>query len=119
MEFRLTQVKSALDEISQEVSQGRVPATILKDFKLSVDQLRVTIWAILTFEEQASKQGKGADVALGNKLVEFRIKRIIQMLAELETDIENRRIAAEHPDLKALTSSMNGILDAVAKLNAN
>ncbi len=119
MEFRLTQVKNALDEISQDISQGRIPATILKDFKLSVDQLRVTIWAILTFEEQAAKQGKGSDVALGNKLVEFRIKRVMQMLAELEADIESRRIAAEHPDLKALTSSMNGIVAAVSKLKAN
>ncbi len=119
MESRLTQMKSALDEISQDISQGRIPATILKDFKLSVDQLRVTIWAILTFEEQVAKQGKGSAVALGNKLVEFRIKRIMQMLAELKTDIENRRIAAEHPELKALTSSIDGILDAVARLNAN
>ncbi len=117
MEVRLAQIKSTLDQISREVSEGKIPAPVLKDFKLSVDQLRVTIWAILTFEEQPRKPAKGADLALANKLIEFRIKRLIQMLADLQTDIESRRIAAENPELKALCSTINATLDSVAKLN--
>lgn len=116
MEVSLSQIKSTLDQISHEVSLGKIPAPVLKDFKLTVDELRVTIWAILTFEEEPRRTGPGSDVALANKLVEFRIKRVIQMLTNLRADIENRRIEAGNPDLKAFSSTLNATRESLAKL---
>lgn len=105
IEAVLAQIKQSLDELSLDVSHGKYPAPILKDFKLSVDQLRLTIWAIIEFEEQSKSKSQGAQFGLNVRLSEFRIKRLVQMLADLQTDIKNGRIPPTHPDLKNLVST--------------
>lgn len=115
----LAQIKSSLDELSKDVSQGKYPAPILKDFKLTVDALRLTIWAIIEFEEQSRKEAHGARFGLSTKIAEFRVKRLVQMLTDLRADIEKGGIAPKTLDLKPLSAALKTTLQSITGLGPN
>ncbi len=115
-EPRLTRIKQMLEDLGQEVSQGRIEAAILEDLKLTVDQLRLSLWAIITYREQARAKGPEAEFGLATKLAEFRIKRLLQMLHELEGDLLSGRIPPSHPDLQRLMTSLGHVLEDATKL---
>lgn len=116
LEPALAQIRHSLDQLSRDVSQGKYPTSILKDFKLTVDQLRLAIWAIIEFEDQKRKEQQGAKLGLDSKLVEFRIKRLVQMLADLHADIESGNITAKNPDLKSLSSTLQAVLQTITRV---
>jgi hypothetical protein len=114
-EMNLPRIRATLDQLSEEVSQGRFPASILKDLKLSVDNLRLTLWAIITFEGPGKKDAQGSSFGLGTKLAEFRIKRLQQILADFEEDLQSGDITPSNPALGSLVSALESALRSVAR----
>ncbi len=110
---RLSQIKRTIDELSAEVPDGKFPVAILKEFKLSVDHLRLNLWAIIEFEDQAKKHGKGSPFGLSTKLVEFRIKRIQQMLEDLRADISSGTLAPIRDQVQTLRTALESALQAL------
>ena len=114
--LNLLHIKQTLDGLSADAEQGRYPSNILKDFKLSVDQLRLTLWAVISIDTQAKAAPHGVAFDLGGKLAEFRIKRLLQMLAALKEDFQKGSIPPSHPDLLALSSTLQDILENIGTL---
>jgi hypothetical protein len=115
-ELSLSRIRATLDQLSEEVSRGRFPASILKDLKLSVDNLRLTLWAIIAFEGSGGKDARGASFGLTTKLAEFRIKRLLQMLSDLQEDLQSGDIAPSNPALGPLVSVLESACRSVTKL---
>lgn len=87
IEMRLASIKESIDEINSEVAHREVMPGILKDFKLSLDHLRLTIWALITLEEQSEHGKKHPDFTMHSKLVEFRAKRLLRLLMDFRADL--------------------------------
>jgi len=115
-ELTLSRVKQTLDRLSEAVSEGAFPTSILKDLKLSVDHLRLTLWATIAYQGKGKKGAGGADFGLSMKLAEFRIKRLLQMLADLQADFEHGDVAPSNPDLFLLASALQSSLQSISKL---
>ena len=81
-----------------------------------MDELRLTIWAIIEFEEQSRMEAHGARFGLSTKIAEFRVKRLIQMLTDLQADIEKGGIAPKTLDLKPLSAALNTTLQSIKGL---
>jgi len=109
---RLTELKRSVEELSQDISQGKLPTSLLKDFKLSVDQLRLTLWAIMSFESQIRQ---GGAPRLTEKLFEFRVKRLIQMLTDLQSDLTGGTLSPTVADIGSLTTSLHDTLQTLAR----
>ena len=88
IQMALTETKASLEGLSQRIVRYRIPPPILEGFKLALDQLRLTIWAVIMADEEDSKRADGLHVGLATKLAEFRIKRLMKMLAELQREID-------------------------------
>ncbi len=112
-ESTLQQIKRSLDLLSEEVTQGKYPGMILKDLKLSVDHLRLTLWAIIEFEDQSKKAAQGAKYGLTTKLFEFRIKRLTQMLNDLRADLSRTDIGPTAADLRNLAAALHTTLQKI------
>jgi hypothetical protein len=118
IEVTLAQIKQSIDRIGKEVAQRRIPSPLLTDFKLSVDQVRLTIWAMMMYEEESAAKSSSVQFGVSTRLVEFRIKRVLQMLAELREDIEGGRVPSANPELRNLASALQATLQAISKLQA-
>lgn len=103
--LNLTRIKQSLDSISADVEQGLYDANMLKDWKLSVDQLRLALWVIISYEDQRHKEARGGAFGLGEKLAEFRIKRLLQILSAIQEDLQKGKIPPSNPDLMPLSSA--------------
>jgi hypothetical protein len=117
-ELTLSRLKETLDRLSEEVSQGRFPTAILKELKPSVDNLRLTLWALITFEGPGKKDAAGASFGLKTKLVEFRIRRLLQILTDLSEDIRAGDVTPSNPALAPLASALESALQAITELTA-
>jgi hypothetical protein len=112
----LGRIKHALDEINEEVSHGIYPASTLTDFKHSVDLLRLTIWAVIEAEEQRKNEVGGRPMGLDKKMIEFRIKRLEQMLSDLRSDLARSGMDVSDLDLKNLAVTLGTTLHSVTRL---
>jgi D-serine deaminase-like pyridoxal phosphate-dependent protein len=116
--LNLLHIKQSLDSLSAEVEQGMHHTGLLNDLKMSVDQLRLTLWAVMSYEAQASKEARGAAFGLSEKLADFRLKRLLQMLSALREDIRKGNIPPSSPDLIVLSSALQDTLEKISKLAA-
>jgi hypothetical protein len=107
-EGRFKELAHSLACLSQDIEQGAVPdASVLNDLKLTVDQLRLTLWAVITYEKQTKYISRAG---LQTKLAEFRMKRLTEMLRELQTDIMRGLLVATPSELQDLTSALQNTL---------
>ena len=116
IQLTLAQIKEALDRLSEDVTRGQFAAEILKDLKLSVDHLRLTLWAIIAYEEQGKRKGRGEAFGLAGELAEFRIKRVVQMLTALEDDFRSGHVAPSDPELASLANTLHSALKNLQRL---
>ena len=112
----LGRIKHALDQINEEVSHGVYPALTLTDFKHSVDLLRLTIWGVIEAEEQRKSEVGGQPRGLDKKMIEFRIKRLEQMLNDLRLDLAKSGLDISGLDLKNLALTLGSTLHSVTRL---
>ncbi len=117
-ELDLAELKLTLDRLSVEASQGKYPAEILKEFKLSLDQLRLTVWAILAYDQEQNRGEHSESCALPERIAEFRLKRMLIMLGALQEDFVNGHVAPSNPDLVLLTSGLRTTLAAIGQVAA-
>jgi len=118
IEAALAEIRGSLEDLSQKVVRYQVPSSILKDFKLALDQLRLTIWAVIMADEEGAMRADGLQFGLATKLVEFRIKRLLQMLADLQTDLKSGTVSSAHPDLHKLNAALVETSTAVSEFCA-
>lgn len=104
---RVARLKAALETIEREVVVGDASRETLEDFKLAIDHIRISVWAILT--EQISG-GHQAIVA------KYRLTRIEEMCRHLLHDIDAGLIPAADPDLDAFRNVLENTAGRIARL---
>jgi hypothetical protein len=116
MEAALEQCQSILGQLLQSGPEKYIASPVLKDFKLCVDGLRLTLWALIQSQEENFMERKGASMDLAGKLVEFRTKRLIQMLEDLQQDINRGRLSPGGAELAPLSEALRSALQDVERL---
>ena len=118
IQVALTETKASLEVLSQRVVRYKIPPPILEGFKLALDQLRLTIWAVIKADEEDSKRADGLHSGLATKLAEFRIKRLMQMLTDLQREIYFGGIPPTPPELGKLNSALEETHKTVSEFRA-
>ena len=116
IEDALEQCQSVLEQLLQSAPERQIASPVLRDFKLSLDGLRLTLWAIIQSQEESYLERKGAGMNLAGKLVEFRIKRLVQMLGDLQLDIQDGRLTSAGVEVGLLSKSLRTTLEGVSHL---
>jgi len=114
--FNLPHIKQSLDSLAAEVEQGIHQPSLLRDLKMSVDQLRMTLWAAISYERKTGRQAPDVGFGLAEGLAEFRVKRLLQMLSALQEDFRKGSIAPSNPDLLSLASALHDTVESISKL---
>ena len=117
IQMALTETKASLEGLSQRVVRYRIAPPILEGFKMALDQLRLTVWGAIVADEEDSRRVDGLHLGLANKLAEFRLKRLMQMLADLQREID-RGGTPPPPDLRKLSSAIKQTHTAIAEICA-
>lgn len=119
IDIALGRIKKTLDRLSEEVTKGLYPPVMLKDFKSSVDQLRLTLWAVIEVEDQSKKATSGSATGMSQKVAEFRIKRLMRMLEDFRTDVTSGVIGTVSDDISSLAVSLRATSDTLARMRPN
>ena len=107
-EVRLKVIAESLALLSRDITQGDLSdVCILKDLKLTVDQLRLSLWAVIAYERRSTSDSRAG---LRSQLAEFRMKRLMEMLGELQADVNNGLLAVDPAELRDLTSALHSTL---------
>jgi hypothetical protein len=104
---RVAKLKAALETIEREVVAGAPTRETLEDFKLAVDHVRISVWAILT---EAHAGGHQAVVA------RFRVKRVKEMCRHLIHDMDAGLIPATDPELGHFRAVLENTVGRLARL---
>lgn len=113
---RLKSIKQTLDSISGEIEQGHYPPAMLEEFKESVDHIRLTIWTIVTVEEEKRAAGSGYEFGLEQKLVEYRFKRGHKLLQLIQADIDGSKVEISTPGIVDFHHTVQSINDRLMRL---
>jgi hypothetical protein len=116
MESAIEQCESVLNQLRQSDPERFATSPALRDFKLILDDLRLTLWAVIQSQEEARRDVTGKPLGLADKLVEFRVKRLIQMLAALQQDVDNGRVSRADLSIRGLSKALRGTLDGLSRL---
>ena len=101
-------LKSALRAIEGELAQREVPKEGLEDLKRAVDNIRRTVWALITAAESPDKY----EVVLAR----YRLNRAMELCQQVVLDINASFIPIDSAELRRFHVTMKGTLDRVERL---
>lgn len=101
----LKTLTAQLETIQSELEKVEVPRTVLEQFKRTVDQTRITLWAALSLSETELKEG----------VAHFRLKRTEEMCQQVGQDISRGHVTLDNPDLARFHTVLK---DTVARIEA-
>lgn len=111
---RLTKSIRELQDLEKQIQTGQADATVLRDFRKAVDNIRRTAWVVQSWLEKA-KQGTNPYPLLP-LLAEERIRRATQLCGDLSIDLETMDVTYESeglPELSRAISRLNRLLGKV------
>jgi glyoxylate carboligase len=112
---RLYEVKKALEEIEQELAVSESGMAALEDFKMAVDHVRLSVWAILSAEQP--KEIRGLPPSDARELIaQFRVSRVIEICHHLMKDIDSGLTSASSLEISRLRSTLEEAHERVAAL---
>ena len=112
---RLYEIKIALEDLEREIAQREIPRQALTDFKIAVDHVRLSVWAILSAEQPHEIRGLPPEEA-SKMIAHFRLSRAIQLLRHIQSDIEVGVTTTNAPDIHELRSTLEETARRVAGL---
>ncbi len=101
-------LKSALQSIEGELAQREVPKEGLEDLKRAVDNIRRTVWALITAAESPDKYEL--------ILARFRLNRAMELCQQVVLDINASFIPIDSAELRRFHVTMKGTVDRVERL---
>lgn len=104
---RVGRLKAALETIESEVVVGGATRETLEDFKLAVDHIRISIWAILTEQHSGGRQGI---------VSRYRMKRVDEMCRYLVKDMDAGLIRPTDPELDQFRNTLEDTAGRIARL---
>ena len=80
MAERIGRLKRMLQELEAEISHGDSPTDIVQDFKNAVDDVRTSVWALMTTTDGSE--------GYRSILAQLRCARITEMMERVVLDLE-------------------------------
>ncbi|NIM51424.1 MAG: hypothetical protein GTO22_19605 [Gemmatimonadales bacterium] len=112
---RLYEVRSALEQVEKELAAGGMAQEDLEDFKMVIDHVRLSVWAIMT--AGWSDEYQGLDTLLTKQIVaRFRLHRGEDICRTALSDIEAGIIPADSPDLGQFYSTLRETTERVGRV---
>jgi hypothetical protein len=85
----LNRMRMILQELEARLEAGDVPPDGLPEFKSTVDEIRLRVWALLT------AAGSEAPRTTSER---FRLRRAAEFFRSLAQDLSSGQLAADHPE---------------------
>lgn len=95
---------ATLMAIEERVSRGEVASEAVEDFKSSVDEMRLRLWALLSAGSSSDYQAF---------IERFRIRRTRDMIRILEEDLAAGKISPDREELAGLAAAARRLADRV------
>lgn len=89
VQTELTRMRMILQELENRLEAGEVPAEGLPEFKSTVDEIRLRVWALL------SAAGTDAPRATAER---FRLRRAAEFCRTLTQELAGGHLSAEHAE---------------------
>jgi len=100
-------LKTQLEQIDKKLRSEPLPIAALEDLKGAVDQLRSTLWALMSDDS--------AD-AVTSKLITFRLIRAAEICRQLQLDIDAYEVSIDSPQLPKLREALRLTTERVERL---
>ena len=111
---RLEQARKDMQELAQAIKAGEIDPRVLREFRLSVDHLRLTAWAVQQWLElQAQNRDAYSVLPL---LTGERIRRATTLNRDLTGELDAMEITYDTEGLKDLFGSVNELLQRLGPL---
>jgi hypothetical protein len=100
----LTRMRIILQDLEGRLEAGDVPPEGLPEFKSTVDEIRLRVWALLT------AAGSEEPRATAER---FRLRRAAEFCRDLTADLAAGHVGAGHPEWTELRQSAARLNDAI------
>jgi hypothetical protein len=104
---QLTVLGSLLAEVDNRLSRAPVAPVGLEDLKQSVDNLRTSMWAILS---------AGHGLSAPARVERLKLKRAIEGLAAIQKDLAARPRAPRYPEHAELSAIAKAVVEQIGTL---
>lgn len=105
----ISQLKNSLAAMEARLVNGDVPRSAVEDFKMAVDHVRLSVWAILAAGE--AEPGKVAEA-----VTRFRLMRTVEMCQQIVVDINSNEVTTATPELPFFHGALKQTLDRINRL---
>ncbi len=107
---RLYEVTVALDEIERELVAGGLARDGLEHFKMAVDHVRLSVWALLN----AGQVDEASDPSETERVIaRYRLNRVEGICRKVLMDIENGVITPDSPELERFRTTVQDTIEQV------
>lgn len=89
----VSKLRKALDDIESRLAAGNVPLPAVEDFKMAVDHIRITLWAMLTTPKEQ-------EFEVSAVIAKFRLKRAEDICKQVSIDIDSNDLTIDSPELQ-------------------
>jgi hypothetical protein len=100
-------LNATLLALEARVSSGEIPVEALTDFKSSVDDLRLRLWALVSAGSANDYRGFQE---------RFRLRRAKEICLGLESDLRNGAMSGRHEELAPLGHAARDLARTVATM---
>lgn len=114
MPQRLERLTTELRELETTIKASEVEGRVLAEFRHSVDQIRLTAWAVQQWVElEAQKKDAYGVLPI---LAQERAKRAVQLCKDLSLDIDTADVTVEAEGLDHLYDAVGGLYGRLARI---
>jgi hypothetical protein len=110
MSARIASLKSDLEDIEAAFEQSSADEASLKELKSTVDNIRLSVWAVLTATQANDKTAARQVVA------RFRIRRATELARNVLLDVRNEALPIDAPELSTFTTTMDRVVTQLKAL---
>jgi len=98
---QIAELRRQLTTVDAQLAKSGEKAEGLEDLKAAVDNLRTSVWAVLSASRSSNYPGF---------ITRFRLRRAIDILRQVMTDLESetgRTLHPEHSEMQILTQQLS------------
>ena len=107
---RIASLKRDLEAIEAEFTKSTAGLEDLKDIKSAIDNIRLSVWALLT-AAQANDRSAARQV-----VARFRVRRATELARNVLIDIREDALPSNAPELGVFTATLDGVVGQLKSL---
>lgn len=106
---QIAQLRQQLTTVDQQLAKSGGSAEGLEDLKAAVDNLRTSVWAVLSASRTANYPGF---------ITRFRLRRAIDILRQCVTDLDGASGTSLHPEHSEMQIQMQQLLERIGRIRS-